>query len=375
VARARARVAASLRSLALVLATTMPYALGALAAAPAAAHEVDATYVRLAADARTADVDVALARLDGALQLDADADGRLAWGEVRSATPRVSGYVGALFAGGARGGCRFVDAREPRLVQLAAGAYVRLTFDLACPTEAAIDASRAFDDSAAPRVYVEFADGSGVVLLRDAPRFVLPTSTAGADSWRSLAAFFVDGIVHLLNGADHVAFLAVMLLGVTLASGRAAGARDLLRSTAAVVTAFTLAHSATLALAATGTVRLPSAPVEVAIAASVLIAALGIALRRPVLHGWPVAFAFGLVHGLGFASVLGDLLQGRPLLGPLLAFNLGIEAGQLAIAAVLVPLLALAARSPAWHRRAAPALSLVAGIVAIGWIVERMPWT
>jgi hypothetical protein len=140
-----------------------------------------------------------------------------------------------------------------------------------------------------------------------------------------------------------------------------------------VVTAFTLAHSITLGLAALGVVHLPSRLVESAIAFSVVLAALN--NLRPLVHRgrWLVAFGFGLVHGFGFATVLAELgLPQESLVPALLGFNLGVELGQLAIVAVFLPL-AYATRHTWMYRRlifvgGSAAIALIAAI----WMVERV---
>ena len=139
-----------------------------------------------------------------------------------------------------------------------------------------------------------------------------------------------------------------------------------------VVTAFTLAHSVTLTLATLGIVALPSRLIESLIAASVVLAALNNVVPLVQRRLWLVAFAFGLVHGLGFATVLAELgLPRHALAVSLVAFNLGVELGQLAIVALLLPLI-FALRETSLY----PRLLLRAGssaIAALGglWLLER----
>ena len=139
-----------------------------------------------------------------------------------------------------------------------------------------------------------------------------------------------------------------------------------------VVTAFTLAHSITLSLAALGVVRLPSRWVESAIALSVVLAALN--NIRPLVYEkrWVIAFCFGLIHGFGFASVLTDLgLPREALLIALVAFNLGVELGQLVIVSVFLPL-AFALRTTALYQRVIVVFGSAAiALVALAWLVER----
>jgi hypothetical protein len=190
-------------------------------------------------------------------------------------------------------------------------------------------------------------------------------------------AYLREGVLHIWSGYDHILFLLSLLLPAVLVRGAGgwqgvATLRQAFVEVLKVVTAFTLAHSLTLSLAALGVVTLPSRLVESAIAASVVIAAAGNLLNFAERRRWAIAFAFGLIHGFGFAAVLTDLGLPRALLAlALLGFNLGVEAGQLAIVAVFLPL-AFVLRGTWFYRRAAlvggsAAIALVAGV----WLLER----
>src|SRR6185503_14757744 len=134
-----------------------------------------------------------------------------------------------------------------------------------------------------------------------------------------LATFLRLGLMHILHGYDHQGFLLALLVAARRA-----------RSLIGVVTAFTAAHSITLALAALGVVNVPARFVELAIALSIAYVACDNLLRRQAHDAWLEAFAFGLLHGLGFAGFLSQALAGEPLVvTALFGFNLGIEAGQL----------------------------------------------
>ncbi len=139
-----------------------------------------------------------------------------------------------------------------------------------------------------------------------------------------------------------------------------------------IVTAFTLAHSVTLSLAVFGFITLPSRLIESTIAASVVVAALNNIYPLIEKRLWIVAFAFGLVHGLGFANVLTDLALPKPALAvSLVSFNLGVEAGQLAIVATFLPLAYLSRRSWLYFRLALGAGSLCIAAIASVWLIER----
>lgn len=180
----------------------------------------------------------------------------------------------------------------------------------------------------------------------------------------SALAWIRSGIEHIATGLDHVAFVIGLLLVV--------GTREL-RRLIATVTAFTIAHSITLLLAATGTLVLASAPVEATIAASVVLVARESLHDRPTLTRrapWAVAFVFGLVHGLGFAGALAEAGLPQDWLGAsLVCFNVGVELGQLAI--VLASVLIVRALG---QRRAAllrPWAAYAIGCLATCWLLQR----
>ena len=186
-----------------------------------------------------------------------------------------------------------------------------------------------------------------------------------------LSAYVRHGVEHILLGYDHLLFVFALILIVR-------SARTLLWT----ITAFTLAHSITLALASLGIVHVPVPPVEAAIALSIVLLAMEILrLRRgepSVTARWPwvVAFVFGLLHGFGFASALTQIgLPEHDLPLALFAFNVGVELGQLAFIAVVLGLWALLRRipfSPRVHDYAPVAGAYAIGIMATFWFIERV---
>ena len=180
-----------------------------------------------------------------------------------------------------------------------------------------------------------------------------------------------EGTLHIWSGADHLLFLLCLLLpGLSLA---AAGARAPAMHALKVVTAFTISHSLTLAAATLDWIVLPAQPVEVAIAASIMVAAL-LALRdgHPQRQ-WQLALGFGLVHGLGFASGLRELgLSSGHLAGSLLAFNAGVEFGQLAVVLAAGLLVLPFARSALVRSRLRRGGALTNLALASVWLVERL---
>ncbi|MVN77483.1 HupE/UreJ family protein [Hymenobacter sp. HMF4947] len=205
----------------------------------------------------------------------------------------------------------------------------------------------------------------------------LPVNLATGSAWTGFRALVQLGIRHIAEGTDHLLFLLVLLLPAPLLVARRrwstfGGVRHGLRHILLIVTAFTLGHSLTLLLGTLGWVRLPSQPVEILIAVSILVSAAH--AWRPLFPGreaW-VAAGFGLVHGLAFAGTLANLhLEAGPMALSLLGFNLGIELMQLFVIALTLPWLLLLSRTPAypWVRVGGAA---VAALAAVGWLVERV---
>lgn len=194
-------------------------------------------------------------------------------------------------------------------------------------------------------------DGVGVVDL----------SSSRADTPRQ---FFVLGIHHIIGGYDHLLFLGGLLLA-------ARGVRDAVTT----MTAFTVAHSLTLGLAATGVVNVPARIVEPLIAASIVYVGLENLLRQHPPHRWKLTLGFGLIHGFGFAGALRELGIGSSGLAvalPLGSFNLGVEAGQIAVALVALPLLWALRAQPTLSTRLTSACSVMVVVAGGYWLIERM---
>jgi len=219
------------------------------------------------------------------------------------------------------------------------------------------DADAVVDDHTAVTDY-DLGGARGTFVF-DAGHRELDVGEAGPLS--SAGRFVALGVEHILLGIDHVLFLAVLLLG-------ARGFGSVIR----LATAFTVAHSLTLALASIGWVNVPGEIVEPLIALSIAYVAAENILGGESRHRLGVVFGFGLLHGLGFASTLSftDDVSGQ-LLASLVSFNVGIELGQALIVLALFPLLLLVRRarwSPAAHAGAA----VVAAGFGLLWFIERV---
>jgi len=215
---------------------------------------------------------------------------------------------------------------------------------------------------------VQLQDGSqhSAILRPSSPEFTIPLQASklkvAADYWRM-------GTIHILEGVDHLLFVLALLLIVS-------GIGPLVKA----VTAFTVAHSITLALATLGLVHVPSAPTEAIIALSILFLAAEIVHQRNGVIGiterypWVIAFIFGLFHGLGFAGALSEIgVPQHEVPLALFTFNVGVETGQLMFIAVVLGLIALLQRLPieipqgAWRL-----LPYSIGGVAAYWTIDRV---
>jgi hypothetical protein len=186
----------------------------------------------------------------------------------------------------------------------------------------------------------------------------------------SVVRLFVEGVEHIAEGTDHLVFLLMLVLAAPLVARG-----DALRHLAGVITAFTAGHTLTLVAGSAGWIAVPAPAVEVAVAATIALAALH--AWRPLFaraETW-MALAFGTVHGMAFSSSLsGAGLTPWQHAQALLAFNLGIETMQLlAVALVLLPLLALGHARPAWLALLRRVLAAAAGALALVWMAQRLP--
>jgi hydrogenase/urease accessory protein HupE len=217
-------------------------------------------------------------------------------------------------------------------------------------------------------VRVKLLDGrSWTAIARPAQPWIKIEATRGM--WASALDFIREGIWHILSGADHLLFVFGLLMIVRTPS--------MLVKT---VTAFTVAHSITLAAATLGYVRPPAPPIEAGIALSILFLGLEIIRARQggtsftIRHPWVAAFAFGLLHGFGFASAMSTAgLPPADVPLALLSFNVGVEIGQLVfVALVLLLVRGLNLLRVRWPRRAELLPAYVVGSLAAFWLVQRL---
>lgn len=357
--------------------TIRGWVLAALVAmtAPASAHTGSASYVRLRAVDAGVSLSVALdlRDLEYALGVDANADGAITWGEVSGREAALLAYIRERLALTRDSEPCVVSLTDLAIDEIDGGVYAVVAGSARCERRGVLRVSSAmmFDLDAGHRTMIEWSD-------RERQSLAVLTETtrswdvaADASFLSQLLAFAHEGMFHIWSGIDHLAFLLVLLLPafVMRTDSRALGWSKLL----GILTAFTLAHSMTLALAATGVVSVSSRLVEPAIAASVIVAAATNLLPRARSIGVATAFAFGLLHGFGFASALQGLETTGPSLAVALAgFNIGVEAGQLLVVAAVLPLLLLLRTRSAYATRIVPAVSSVVAMSGTVWVWQRL---
>jgi hypothetical protein len=322
---------------------------------------------------------IALRDLDHVLAIDEDKDGEVSEVEMAKGRPRVEKYAfGRLKI--------MVDAKAAELQtsgfeieEHADAVYVSLIFNVVPLGSDFLITYTLFNDTDNLHrglFRFDFPNRTETAIFspsQPTQRFVAKTAQHAV----GFLNFMREGIWHIWTGFDHILFLIALLLpSVLRREGKewepAASVRAALVNVVKVVTAFTAAHSITLTLATLGWVRLPSRVVESIIAASVVFAALNNLKTMFAERTWMIAFTFGLIHGFGFASALTDLHLGTGSLATtLVGFNLGVEAGQLAIVFAFVPIAFALRRTVFYQEFALRYCSLLIAALAGAWFFER----
>ena len=308
-------------------------AFAAIATWEAQAHNAGVSTSRIVIHDRTVDVEINALGRDyekaAGVRITEAGSGEVNRVALAIMAPSVLTYIGdhvAVFAGSQRCAPRPGTARP-------ADTHVLVTMSWTCPLnggELRYRATLFHDVDPSARHLAIIATESGereLALDSRAPEVAL--SGAGSSVLQVVGRFVQAGIEHIFLGYDHIAFLAAIVLWA-----------DHLWPVIKIVTAFTIAHSITLSLAALQVVVIPSAIVEPAIAATIMFVAAENFFSRNVDGRWRVTFVFGLIHGFGFASALQEIgLPANAAVPALAAFNIGVEIGQVVIVALIFPLL------------------------------------
>ncbi|HLK71793.1 MAG TPA: HupE/UreJ family protein [Steroidobacteraceae bacterium] len=377
------------------LATLVLVGLAALLPAPAWAHKESDAYVQLRLDPANPDrlsgqFDIALRDLDFALGIDSNHDGAITWGEVRAHREAIERYVLPTLTIQGDGLTCPLTPRGQMIDEHSDGAYDVILFDAVCDKEVPDRLTlhyRLFEqiDPYHRGIVSVFARGqiSSAVLGPQNPSITLDINRP--DRWRQFKSFVIDGIWHIWTGPDHLLFILSLLLPSVLICRRRprtpfdAGdwqpaerfwpaTIELIK----VISGFTVSHSVTLSLSVLGFVDLPSRLVESGIALSVMVAAFNNIYPMVTRRAWVVAFAFGFIHGLGFASALAGLrLPAAAMALSLGGFNVGVELGQESVVMPLM-IIAFAIRATRLYRIGVMRVGSWLIVVVAGlWLVQR----
>jgi HupE / UreJ protein len=396
----------------------------ALNSLPASAHKESDAFLTLHTDradlhALEGQWDIALRDLDFALGIDSNRDGKITWGEVQAHRRAIEDYaLGRLAVRGDGLTCAMQPTGQA-IDDHTDGAYDVIEFRATCdkdiPAKLAV-VYRLFDDvDPYHRGIVTIrANGitAGAVLGPEDP--VTTLDLRKPNRWQEFRSFVTDGVWHIWTGIDHLLFLMSLLLpavmmrrrtddpsagadgwsgvgGALLAGASGAGGTLVAGRTMAryewvpvatwwrafvdvikVISGFTLSHSVTLTLATLGIIDLPSRLVESGIAISVIVAAANNLYPFVTRRVWLIAFAFGFVHGLGFASALYGLqLPPLSMAASLGGFNVGVELGQEAIVLLIMPVAFLLRRTSFYRDGVLRWGSVIIIALATGWLIQR----
>jgi hypothetical protein len=328
-------------------------------------------------------MELALRDAELAVRVDSNDDGKITWGELRAAEPKLEQYVAAHLhfdAQKTRCALKFEGVQVNEHVD---GNYAWLPFTAHCPAGVrqltiAYSLMEDIDPSHRGLLTLSSAVGTDVQTAVLGGKTIEQAFALGESSrWRAFTEYLQAGTWHIWSGIDHLLFLLSLLLPAVLVRRNGQWepvpeVRPAFLNIVKVVTAFTLAHSITLSLATLDIVRLPSRLTESVIAASIIVAALNNIFPLVTDSRARIAFAFGLLHGFGFASVLADmgLPHGARLIS-LLSFNLGIETGQLAVVLTVMPIVYAMRRGVVYRRAVMPWGSALIAALALMWFVQR----
>ncbi len=355
-----------------------------LSAVSASAHQLSTAYATLNLNEKgllTGEWQVRLYDLEQAIGVDVDGDGNLRWQELQARAAIVNQYLASqlLFSRGATS-CTLVLSEDWKIDSHFNESYLLIPIRAQCALSGVIEVtySAFFKEDAEHKLLLNLhsKSASSSRVLSDNQRKI-QWDTAAGNAWTTFMEFVYQGMVHIWIGLDHILFLLSLLLTCVLVRRghqwfAQANVKRIVINTTWMVTAFTLAHSLTLSATALGFLHFSSRWVEVSIAVSVLLVALNNVFPVVVRLGW-LTFAFGLLHGMGFAGVLGELgLPADQQILSVLAFNLGVEIGQMAIVLLLLPVLILLRKQIWYARYALTGTSIVIALVAMQWVVERI---
>ncbi len=352
---------------------------------PASAHELSSSYLSVNLEDKQVSGYWLVQPEDMhlAITLDSNTDGIIAWREVTSRIAEINNYFQnnvQITAGDTQ--CS-MSTENIMLEERASNIFLYLPLQGICDSTGAlsIDYSPFFAQDQSHRGILEvLVNDSATSTVFSPSRTRYDAESGGNSIWQRFRIFIIEGVWHIWIGLDHILFLiALLFAGQTLSSNQnrpkppwtetlKIRSVDILKT----VTAFTVAHSITLILGTLGVISLPGILVETIIALSVAISGANVIFHFLDRIRWWFIFGFGLIHGLGFASVLGDLLTSQGVrLSSLLGFNIGVEIGQLCIVAAALPVIVLLERRDKLNVAVTTCVGIGIGLTGLYWAVSR----
>ena len=354
-----------------------------LPGAGAWAHNFSTSYLTIAANGPKLQVrwEIAVRDLDAAVGLDANDDGNITWGELKAKLPEVDAYaLSRLRLSTGRRAC--VPGPVSHLIDMRGdGGYAVLGFTAACPAGAGrltVRYGLMFDLDPSHRGLLNYISGGVSNVAALSPDAPVVTLDVGGNILAAFREFFLVGVTHIFSGLDHVLFVAVLLLPAMFRRRDETGWQPVRRfrpaftETVGILSSFTIAHALTVTLASQEVINLPTRLVEGAIALTIVVTAIDNIVPILPERRWRIAFGFGLIHGLGFASALGPLaLPPLATATALFSFNLGVEAAQIICAVVILPLGYALRNIRVYPARLLPGASGVVALMALAWFADR----
>ncbi len=331
-------------------------------------------------------VDFESDNLEKFIMIDSNKNGIISWKELYAKQKEIENFVLKHINIVVDGKACALQIRDFKVYRRVHQSYIKLPLDLDCslPKEAVtLKYDLFFDVDKDQKAFVKLSDKSAKPLIMSDRNVEVSLNLKQATLWQAFKDFLIEGIWHIWIGFDHILFLLMLLIPSVYTSFRVAREKftEVLKEILKITTAFTLAHSITLALSVTEVITPNVTFIEVAIALSVLFTALNNIFYFIKEKTWIIAFAFGLIHGFGFANVLHELIDKKSdFIGMLVGFNLGVEIGQLAIVVALLPLLFILRKTSFYRNFIMIGFSGVTALIATLWAIERgfnlslLPW-
>lgn len=363
--------------------------------APASsAHQISTAHAKLEPSGENqyqGHLALSLQDIQQALSIDPNNDGKLLWQEVKQSMPGIQLYLSERFTISQNTAdtdksaqiCAVTWSNSPQLSELYDETLLQIPLTAICPDQAtsvdqlSLQYSAFFDRLNDHKLLLtwSFNEGETYFIIDNAKQVTsLPFVTSSVLD--TISFYLYQGVIHIWFGLDHVLFVFALILPfawLRFRQGRSSGTKKLaLKDLLVLITSFTLAHSITLTLTALNVLSIPSQWAEIGIAISVAFTAINI-ITHWVKRLGVITFLFGLLHGMGFAGALSELgLSQTYKISSIVAFNLGVEIGQVAIIFLLYPLLTRLRKTQVLQYRLVPALAVLIAVMGGYWIIERL---